>query len=268
MSYTEGSCKPQRQRKVVKTMLSALAGSFGLGFGNLFDFLRTTGLLGAIITVIVLCVKFKIVYLLVVEQGTEGILFRLGKAQYHRFGKKKGRLRRPQPGGHPFIRAFNDIVVVSKREIPLKLEKTPVTYKKRTFLLDGTISYKVIAPNTRKGDKLMLRSVLSVRDPNRDNEVSRALDIKVLGIVGSGLQQLVDMAEPNKNEFPILRFEDLEPLVRDKLKRLHGVRLVGFEQAPMGWLPVDGIHEVARKLDPDGSNVIPLPLPESAIETA
>ena len=121
-------------------MGSTVAGSFGLGFGNLFDFLRTTGLLGAIVGIIVLCVKFNLARLFVVEQGTLGLPFQLGKVQYHKRGIKKGRLRRLKPGGYLFVRALKDIIVVSMREIPLKLERIPVTYRNRTFQFDGTIS--------------------------------------------------------------------------------------------------------------------------------
>lgn len=248
--------------------VNALAGSFGLGFGNLFDFLRTTGLLGAIVGIIILCVKFNLARLFVVEEGTLGLPFQLGKVQYYRRGVKKGRLRRHKPGGYLFIRALKDIIVVSMREIPLKLEQRPVTYNGRTFHFDGTISYEVITDDTPEGDEAILRSVLSVRDADRENQTSAGLDAKVIAIVLHGLKTLLSEAKKDDEEFPILTFEDLEPLVHDELRDQHGLRLAKFHPAPMGWLPVDGIHSVSEKMTGDDRKVIPLPLPESTYETA
>lgn len=211
--------------------MTQFAEQFGLQAGSVIDFLKGTGILGLTAGLIIIMVKFKLVYLLSVEQETEALRMPWGVAKYRR----NGRLVRLSPGRHLVIRGFHDIVVVSKREIPLSLERFPVTIDGRTLELEGTIAYEVIAPDTPAGDVTMLRSVMSVRDTDRQNQTSAGLDAKVKAIVMDWLRQSLPTLPRDPEGFPVLTYKKVEKGVRKELKRRHGVRLASFLLHPPAW---------------------------------
>lgn len=246
--------------------MTQYAEQFGLQAESIIDFLKGTGILGALAGVVIILVKFKLVYLLSVEQETEALRMPWGVAKYRR----NGRLVRLRPGRHLVIRGFHDIVVVSKREIPLAFERFPVTIDHRTLELEGVISYEVIAPDTPAGDATMLRSVMSVRDTDRQNQTSAGLDAKVRAIVMDWLRQALPSLERDEQGFPLVNFRVVEKGVRKQLKRRHGVRLASFLLHPPAWTAGQQTLDAGRLIadaigtpPPSGAapnrEVIPLP---------
>lgn len=241
------------------------AEQFGIGAASFWSLLKATGVTGVIGGLIFLTIKFKLIYLLSVAQATEAVRMKWGVSSYRR----SGRLVRLKPGRHIVIRGIYDIVVVSKNEVPLSSQDYTATINKRTLRIDEiTYGYTVIAPDTPKGDRLMLRSILSVRDTDRENRTSASLDTKVTGIVLDYLRRYLAEAPRDDDGFPVLDESAMLQYTNEVLKKKHGVRLSSFLFSAMYWTEgqqgYDGnkaIAEAIAKLGPEAviANVIPIP---------
>lgn len=226
---------------------SGVLGQTGLTSGDLWAFLKGTGLLGIVAGVAILIIRFKVIRLVAVDQATEWIRTKWHVAQYYRHGAKRGRLIRLKAGRHLIIRGIYDGWEVSLKEVAMELTGVTQPYRGRMLMFDRiTIGYQVIAPDTRKGDKLILRSLLSVRDTSRDNGESQNLDQKVRGITLSTLGQVLAATEPDGYGLPVVSDRDIMAATAQRLKRRHGVRLVSFEASAPAWVQGQQQYDAAR----------------------
>lgn len=220
-------------------MFEGVLGQQGITPDTVEAFFKGTGIVGGISVLTFLLIRFKVIRLVAVDQATEWIRTKWNVAQYRRFGERRGRLVRLKEGRHLVIRGIYDGWEVSLKENPLVLEEVTLPYKGRTLMFDRiTIGYRVIAPDTKKGDTTMLRSVLSVQDSDREDSGSQNLDQKVEGITLTVLGRVLKGAEPDQYGLPVLPEtvdETVFAAANAKLKKLHGVRLVSFEATEPTW---------------------------------
>lgn len=241
-------------REVVKTMPAANLFA-SLSPDSIWALFKGTGLLGIGGLAIFLMIKHKVVRYVAVDRGSEWIRAKMGVEQHYRFGKRRGRLVRLKAGGHLLIRGLYDGWEICIREIPLTFNDLEQPFQGRMLKFARlTVSYQVIAPDTPEGDELMLRSFLSVRNTDRDNQKSESLDDKVLASVLSGLRMhLEDPAtEADKYKLPRLSEELWMRLVERKLRGKHGVQITGIEWTAPTWLTgqqnYDAGYEIAQAL--------------------
>jgi len=203
---------------------------------TLQSFFKGTGILGAIGILLFVIIRYKVIRIVAVDQATELIRTKWHVAQYYRFGVRKGRLVRLKQGRHLIVRGIHDGWEVSLKEVAMELENVTQPYRGRMLTFDRiTIGYEVIAPDTVKGDEVMLRSILSVRDNDRENGTSQNLDQKVRGITLQALGQVLTASEPDKYGLPRLSDRAVLAATAKRLKKHHGVRLVSFEVAAPTW---------------------------------
>lgn len=241
---------------------SGVLGQTGLNSGDLWAFLKGTGLLGILAGLAILIIRFKVIRLVAVDQATEWIRTKWHVAQYHRHGAKRGRLVRLKAGRHLIVRGVYDGWEVSLKEVAMELSNVTQPYRGRMLMFDRiTVGYQVIAPDTPKGDRMMLRSVLSVRDTSRNDGESQNLDQKVRGITLSSLGQVLAATEPDPYGLPLVRDVDLIKATARRLKKRHGVRLVSFEASAPAWVQgqqqYDAALLIASVMGGDDSSSLP-----------
>lgn len=223
-------------REVVKTMPAANLFA-SLSPDSIWALFKGTGLLGIGGLVIFLMIKHKVVRYVAVDRGSEWIRAKMGVEQHYRFGKRRGRLVRLKAGGHLLLRGIYDGWEICIREIPLTFSNLSQPFQGHMLQFDRlTISYQVIAPDTPEGDELMLRSFLSVRNTDRDNQKSESLDDKVLAIVFSGLREHLQTVEADDYKLPRLSEDLWIKLVECKLRDKHGVQITSIEWTAPTWL--------------------------------
>ena len=216
-----------------------LAGNFlgGLTPSSIDSFFKGTGILGAVGLILFLMIRHKVVRFVSVDRGTEWIRAKWGAEQYYRFGKRRGRIVRLKAGRHLLIRGIYDGWEICTREIPLVVPSLTQPFRGRMLQFDRlTISYEVIAPDSVEGDKLMLRSFLSVRNTDRDNQKSESLDDKVISITLWGLQRLLENTGADKYDLPVMSEKGLINIVKKRLRKRHGVRLTSVEWSAPTWM--------------------------------
>lgn len=217
-------------------MLTEYIGQLGITASTVEAFFKGTGILGGVAVAVYLCIKYKVVYLLAVDSATEVVRTRWGVERYYRFGPLKGRLIRLRAGRHLLIRGIHHGWEVSLKEVVLPTLNVVLPFRGLTLTYDRiTIGYEVIAPDTIKGDRTLLRSIKSVRDGDRVGQVSENLDQKVLGIVMATLGTELTQAEPGPYGLPQVDFQTMKRAAGTKLRKKHGVRLVSFEATAPTW---------------------------------
>jgi hypothetical protein len=217
-------------------MFQGVFGQSGITPETVEAFFKGTGIIGAAALMAFLMIRYKVIRLIAVDEATEWIRVKWDVARYHHFGKRRGRLIRLKQGRHLIIRGIYSGWEVPLKENPVVVEGVKQPYRKRTLLFDLiTIGYVVIAPDTKKGDKTMLRSVLSLRDSNREDGGSENLDQKVKAITLTALGKVLKRAEPDWEGLPVLTESAVIKEAAKKLKKRHGVRLVSFEPSAPTW---------------------------------
>lgn len=227
--------------------IAEVFGQFGVTANAVETFLKGTGILGAIGVVVFLCIKYKVIYLLAVDSATEVVRTRWGVERYYRFGRTKGRLIRLRAGRHLLIRGIHHGWEISLKEVVLPVETVSQPFRGRMLTFDRiTLGYEVIAPDTKKGDKMLLRSIKSVRDGDRIGQVSENLDQKVVGIVLTGLGEALKKIDADKYGLPVMTFEVVEQAVKKELRKKHGVRLISFKPTDPTWTQGEQQFQAAR----------------------
>lgn len=242
------------KRKAVRAVYAEnLINDFG-GFNGItpdaiIAFIKGTGILGAIAGLIFVLIKFKVIRLVSVDRGSEWIRAKWGVEQYYRFGKRRGRLVRLKAGRHLLLRGVYDGWEICRREIPLVIENLNQPFRDRVLQFDRiTINYKVIAPDTPRGDKLMLRSFLSVRNLDKDNQKSESLDAKVVSITLAKLGAYLHQAQADDFGQPLLSATEWVAITQKTLRKKHGVRLTSVEWTAPTWTVADGANRIAQAL--------------------
>lgn len=217
-------------------MVTEVFGQLGITASAVETFFKGTGILGGFAVLVYLGIKYKVVILLAVDSATEVVRVRWGVERYYRFGPRKGRLIRLGAGRHLLIRGIHHGWEVSLKEVVLPMLNITLPFRGRMLTYDTiTIGYQVIAPDTAKGDKTLLRSIKSVRDGDRVGQVSENLDQKVVGIVKAGLGPALKQTTPDEYGLPDIDLDQMRRIVGRKLRRKHGVRLISFEASAPTW---------------------------------
>lgn len=233
-------------------------------------FFKGTGILGAVGVLMYLMIRYKVIRIVSVDSASEWIRAKWGVEQYRRFGKRRGRLVRLKAGRHLLIRGMYDGWEVCLREIPLVISGLAQPFRGRMLQFDRlTISYKVIAPDTLDGDTLILRSFLSVRNLDRDNQKSESLDDKVLSIALSGLSKHLQHAARDQYGLPVISKKAWIKLVTKRLRKMHGVEITAIELTAPTWVLGQQQFEAGRlialalnpELETEGESAAVLELP-------
>lgn len=223
------------------------------------------GLAGALVYA---CVRFKLIRLVSVDEATEWVRAKWGKVQYYRtdrFGHEQGRLVRLKAGRHLVVRGIYDGWEVSLKEILLKAENVEMAFQGRMLLFGSlTFGYEVIATNDKRGDKMMLRSLLSVRNIDRDNQKSEELDQKVIGVVVNELRLYLATAQSDDFYLPII----VDAVLRKRINRVlraNGVKLKSWMYASPVWKDGQMQLDAGTKIA-DAIRELPFGLPDNVRE--
>ena len=179
-----------------------------------------------IAVIIFLVIKYRVIRIIAVDEATELVRVRFGKVWRRLSGKRKGRIVRLKPGGHLIIRGVHAAWPISRAEMVSKLEKKELALHGYGYIIDTiTIGYRILATDDEDdedGDAAILRYLLSVQNPNREDQISEGVRLRVEAIV---MHHVPDAMSDDH----ALRVSEstLKELVREQLYA-HGVELTSF----------------------------------------
>jgi hypothetical protein len=224
-----------------------------LGVNGLGDIFRGVGIGTLVLASLYVVIKFKVVDIVSVQEGTRAARSSWGRAKYHRYEipahwawaerwhwsrrmkHRKGRLVVLGTGRHLVIRGLHGLIVINLRDIPSDLPQRNMAFKRRTLIFDGTLVWRIHYEDSEWGDQCLYNSIWSVRDTNvHDQDISH-LTQKVLSLVMNALRLHLPVTTADQEGFPLVTVGQLSALCGDELITKHGVELVDFLPAPMSW---------------------------------
>jgi hypothetical protein len=254
-----------------------------LGSPEVMGFLKTSGIFTGIAGVVFVVVKFKLVEVVSIENETVALRQSWGRVKHYyprtarfvswllgnfvlappllsfvltrspRFSLRletAGRLVVLHPGAHEVFRGMHSLIVVSLREIVLKMPEETVTYRGRTLHYKLTPTLKVAYDGTWWGEQNLLKSVFSVRDTNiHDGDIGVLRD-KLEAIFGNATAKIQVSANPDSQGFPKLKAKHFRREVGRRVLDLHGYWMCELLPGPMSWTEAqierDGRVEAAK----------------------
>ncbi|MDB5165227.1 MAG: hypothetical protein JWM00_117 [Candidatus Saccharibacteria bacterium] len=196
------------------------------GLGQFGGFVKTTGVIGLVITILILLVRFNIIRVLMIQEGETALLIRRGKVV---ISKKTQLPRILNPGRYQIhVAILRHIAIVSNRERVIDLGSLPVTIGGITWVVPLSLVWRIM------GDPKSLRDALiRVSDGNRFDEKFGALENMVKEQCVAGLAFAFKQGTTGADGGPpIIDFGLVHEDVENRLKA-YGCNYDQLLEAPM-----------------------------------
>jgi hypothetical protein len=230
-------------------------------------FLKGSGLVTIVLGLCFLIIRYKFVELISIEKGTVAVRTSWGKPKFYnrrtskllilgvnnsdtfvqvvawmmryswvaRCLERMGRLVVLHPGPHKVFRGWQGLILVNLREIPLKLEKTEMTFISRTLWYQPNFVVQLDYADDRDGDRRILNSIYTVRDTDLHDQSIDNLRTKLEAMFGQSFSDVQPDTEADEQGFPKFQLDGVREVVTEQLHDRHGFNLKLMYIPPMAW---------------------------------